>query len=450
MSGRLLVIGGGAAGMSAASAARRVDPHLEIVVVEATSDAAWGLCGLPYYVQGVVPAAEDLVAYPTSTFRDKRRIDLRLNMRATAVDLAGRTVSVTRDGTVTEMAYDRLIVTAGASPVRPPWAAGDRVFEVRGLDDARRMRALLDSGGLRRALVVGAGYIGLEMADALRARGCDVVVVELLEQVLPNLDRELASRVEDEVRRHVDLRLGTALTAIEGGERLRVTVGDETMDVDTVVSAVGARPTTSLIAGAATATPSGALLVDDHMRTSIPDVYAAGDCIAVTHLVTGQPVFVPLGPTANKTGRVAGTVAAGGKAHFSGIVGTAVVKVFDLTVARTGLTATDAEREGFRSRVTDIVHRSRAKYYPGSEDVAVRVVADVDGRLLGAQMVSADPLTAKRIDVFATALQARMGVADVATLDLSYAPPYAPVYDPVIQAALVAERKLARERAVVT
>jgi NADPH-dependent 2,4-dienoyl-CoA reductase/sulfur reductase-like enzyme len=288
--------------------------------------------------------------------------------------------------------------------------------------------------------VVGAGYIGLEMAEALIARGVAVIQVELLPRVMPNLDPPVAALVEEEVRRHgVDLRLGAGLRTVRRtGEALEVLIGDTAATVDAVIVAAGVRAAASVAAEAGAATgPGGALLVDDRMRTSLPDVYAAGDCIAPYHRVLGRPAFVPLGPAANKTGRVAGTMAAGGDARFPGVVGTAVVKVFDLAVARTGLTLAEAEAEGLPAVATDVLGKSRAKYYPGTDQVTVRLVHETGGRLLGAQMVGTEGV-AKRIDVVAVALQAGFDVRDLAALDLSYAPPYAPVYEPILLAAQAA------------
>jgi NADPH-dependent 2,4-dienoyl-CoA reductase/sulfur reductase-like enzyme len=306
----------------------------------------------------------------------------------------------------------------------------DRVFTIRTLEDAIALRSLLDAGRVGHALVVGAGYIGLEMAEAFAVRGCAVTVVERLDRVLPGFDEPIASTVEAHVREHVDLRLGADL--------------HEVLDPapDVVVLATGVRPEATIAAAQGARTgPAGALLVDARMRTSLPDVWAAGDCIAPHHRVLGGPAFVPLGPTANKTGRVAGTVAAGGEAEFGGIVGTAVVKVFDLEVARTGLSVSDAEAAGLTSHATDVVHRTRAKYYPGSAELHVRLVHGEGGRLLGAQLVGREG-AAKRIDVVAAALQAGMTVADLLGLDLSYAPPFAPVYDPLLIAAQAADRAL--------
>ena len=452
MSKRLVVIGGGAAGMSAASAARRVDPTLEIVVLESTGYAAYGMCGLPYYVSGVVERAEQLLAYPPGFFREQRRIDLRLHATATALDPERQVVRYAQDGEEHRLHYHALVVAAGGAPVVPPLPGVDdeRVFAVRTLEDAITLRSLLDAGRIGRAVVVGAGYIGLEMAEALHARGVAVVVVELLPRVMANLDEPVAALVEEEVRRHgVDLRLGARVEGIRSGSvDLDVRVEEETLTVDAVVMAVGVRAAASLAVGAGAATgPGGELLVDDRMRTSLPHVYAAGDCIAPWHRVLGRPAFVPLGPAANKTGRVAGTVAAGGDARFRGIVGTAVVKVFDLAVARTGLTLAEAEAEGLSAVATDVVGRSRAKYHPGAEPVSVRLVHEAGGRLLGAQMVGTEGV-AKRIDVVAAALQAGFDVDDLTALDLSYAPPYAPVYEPLLlaaQAAVAADRPVLTE-----
>jgi CoA-dependent NAD(P)H sulfur oxidoreductase len=427
---RLVVIGGGAAGMSAASAARRVDPELAVTVCEAGDYAAYGMCGIPYYLGGVVDEAERLLAHPPAEFRDRRGIDLRLGTRIAAVEpdhvrtAAGETIG-----------FDALVLAAGADPVVPrlPGLDDPRVFTVRSLADAVRLRDLLDAG-VGRALVVGAGYVGLEAAEALVARGADTTVVEALPHVLSTVDKEMAVLVAGELRRHVRLLLGRPLVRVEPHpDRLTAVIDGDRLDVDIVVVAVGIRPATALLPDA-DRLPTGELIVDDHMRTSVPRVFAAGDCVAHHHRVLGRPAPVPLGPAANKTGRVAGTVAAGGEASFAGVVGTAAVKVFDLDVARTGLSLSEARDAGIPAMATDTVSRSRAKYYPGSEPLHVRLVHRPDGRLLGAQLAGHDGV-AKRIDVVATALYAGLDLADLARLDLSYAPPFAPVYDPVAAAA---------------
>ena len=435
---RLVVIGGGAAGMSAASAARRVDPGLEVVVCEAGSFAAYGMCGIPYFLGGVVPRAENLLAHPPSEFSGRRGIDLRLNTRVEALDAVRRQVILAGTG---PLGYDVLVVASGADPVRPPVPGLDhpRVFTIRSLDEAIELRRVLDGGTVRRAIVVGAGYIGLETAEALVCAGVEVEVIEALPHVLAAVDEPIGELARAELERHARLRLGTRLEAVHAEAQTLTAVVDGTeVATDLVVIAAGIRPATDLLIRAGAAhLPDRSVVVDSSMRTSLPDVLAAGDCVALPHLVLGAPAWVPLGPAANKTGRVAGTVAAGGSASFRGMVGTAVVKVFDLEVARTGLGLAEARAAGLDAVATDVLSRSRAKYYPGASPLHVRLVHTPGGRLLGGQIAGREG-AAKRIDVLATALYAGLTVQDLAALDLSYAPPFAPVYDPVLAAAVKA------------
>ncbi|HVT66195.1 MAG TPA: FAD-dependent oxidoreductase [Trebonia sp.] len=439
---RLVVIGGGAAGMSAASAARRTDPGLEVVVCEAGGFAAYGMCGIPYYLGGIVPEAEDLLAYRPAVFRDQRGIDLRLHTRVTRIDPVAHRVHVagteTGTGTGQWLAYDALVAATGADPVRPPVPGLDhpRVFTVRSLDEAVELRRLLAGGTVRRAVVVGAGYVGLEAAEALVTAGAEVEVVEAAPEVLGVVDTPVAALAQAEVERHARLRLNTRLEAVHAGSGdLAVLAGGARIPADLVVVATGVRPAARLLAEAGAASlPDGSVRVDREMRTSLPDVFAAGDAVALPHLVLDRPAWLPLGPAANKTGRVAGTVAAGGRASFAGVVGTAVVKVFGLEVARTGLGLGEARAAGLDAVATDVTSRSRARYYPGSVPLHVRLVHTHGGRLLGGQLAGAEG-AAKRVDVLATALHAGFTVTDLAALDLSYAPPFAPVYDPVLAAA---------------
>ena len=451
--GRLVVIGGGAAGMSAASAARRADPDLDVVVCEAGGFAAYGMCGIPYYLGGVVAEPENLLAYPPATFREKRHIDLRLHTRVTGIDPGTHQVHLAagpRGGASLEslagesLDYDALILASGADPVRPPVPGLDerRVFTIRSLDEAIELRQLLDSGMARHAVVVGAGYIGLETAEALVGAGLDVDVVEALPRVLATVDEPVAALVQAELERHTRLHLAARLEAVDtgAGHRLIAVVDGTEIATDLVVIAAGVRPATDLLIQAGAGhLPDRSVVVDEGMRTSLPDVYAAGDAVALPHLVLGRPAWVPLGPAANKTGRVAGTVAAGGSASFKGVVGTVAVKVFDLEVASTGLGLAEARAAGLDAVATDEVSRSRAKYYPGSSPLHVRLVHTREGRLLGGQLAGREG-AAKRVDVLATALYAGLTVADLAALDLSYAPPFAPVYDPVLATAIKAVR----------
>lgn len=427
--------------MSAASAARRVDPALSITVLESGPFPSYGVCGLPYYLSGVVAEAASLVAYPIEEFRDRRGIDVRLDTDILGVDLDRRTVETT----VGPVGFDRLVVATGASPIVPavPGVDDRRVVAIRRLDDAIRLRAALPD--VRRAVVVGAGYVGLEMAESLAVRGIQVTVADQLDRILTTVDESIAAVVQTELEQHVRLLLGAPLSGIEPGDadvRVHLATG-ESIETDLVVLALGVRPRASVVAAhGALVGPAGALVVDDRMRTSLPGVLAAGDCVALHHRVLGAAAFLPLGPAANKSGRVAGTVAAGGDAVFPGVLGTAVVKVFGLTVAHTGLTVEQAGRAGIDATATEITAKSRAKYYPGAEPMIVRLVHTTDGRLLGAQLVGRDGV-AQRIDTVAAALHTGMTVTELADLDLAYAPPFSPVYDPITQAGQAASWRLA-------
>ncbi|RNL63379.1 pyridine nucleotide-disulfide oxidoreductase [Nocardioides marmoriginsengisoli] len=446
MTERLLVIGGGAAGMSAASAARRTDPDLPITVLESGPYSSYGVCGIPYYLAGVVANAASLIAHPPSEFIERRRIDLRHGVEAVALDLDQRTLQ-TSDGETLD--FSTLVYAAGAEPIVPPTARtrDPRVVTVRSLADAMVLRARLPE--VARAVVVGAGYVGLEVADSLAQRGVSTTVVDRLPRVMPTLDEVIAERVEAEVRKHVELDLGSGLRALQlRTDAVVVELDDHELAADLVVLALGVRPRTGLLADAGLATTQeGALLVNARMQTSHAGVLAAGDSVAHHHRVLDAPAYVPLGPAANKTGRVAGTVAAGGDATFAGVVGTAVVKVFDLEVAHTGLSLEQAMAAGLDAVATDVTAMSRAKYYPDSAALHVRLVHERSRRVLGAQIVGTDG-AAKRIDVVAAALHFGSFIDDLAGFDLAYAPPFSPVYDPITQVAQAAQREANRPSAV--
>jgi NADPH-dependent 2,4-dienoyl-CoA reductase/sulfur reductase-like enzyme len=354
-------------------------------------------------------------------------------------------VELTAAGTTQWLTYDTLVVATGADPVRPPVPGLEdpRVFTIRSLDEAVELRRLLTGGMVRRAVVVGAGYVGLETAEALVTAGAEVEILEAATEVLAVVDSPIAALAQAEVERHARLQLNTRLEAVHGDAGgLAVLAGGTQIPADLVVIAAGVRPAARLLTEAGAARlPDGSVYVDAQMRTSLSDVFAAGDAVALPHLVLNRPAWLPLGPAANKTGRVAGTVAAGGHASFAGVVGTAVVKVFGIEVARTGLGLADARAAGLDAVATDVTSRSRAKYYPGSVPLHVRLVHAPGGRLLGGQLAGAEG-AAKRVDVLAAALHAGFTVTDLASLDLSYAPPFAPVYDPVLAAANQAIRGL--------
>jgi NADPH-dependent 2,4-dienoyl-CoA reductase/sulfur reductase-like enzyme len=439
---QLVVIGGVAGGMSAAARAKRVNPDLKVVVLERDPHVSYGACGLPYFISGVVPDYRHLVVYTPEYFREQRGIDVRTNTEAMEIRLAERAIIVCdrSTGQSSKMSYDRLVISTGAVPIRPalPGIESKNVFVLRRLNDGLSIHQAIAEERPRRAVILGAGYIGLEMAEALTARGIHVTVVEALDHVLGNTEPDISKIVEDELTaKGVRLMKTTTATALEsdrqGKVRQVITESGERIETELALIGIGIRPNVKLAQDAGVALgPTGAIAVDERQETNVMGVYAAGDCCEAKHLVTGRPAWVPLGPAANKQGKVAGDNAAGRRAVFVGVVGTAVVKVFDLEVARTGLTLVEAVRSGFKAKASVVTARSRAGYYPGAEPLTIKVIFDSDTRrLLGAYIVGREG-AAKRIDVFATALHARMTLDEMAQLDLSYAPPFAPVWDPVL------------------
>jgi NADPH-dependent 2,4-dienoyl-CoA reductase/sulfur reductase-like enzyme len=441
---RLVIVGGDAAGMSAAAQARRMKAaaELEIVAFERTSWTSYAACGLPYLVGGFVKSADSLVARSPEQHRTKG-IDVRIRHEVIAIDTQARTVTVRQldTGQVSTEPYDELLIGTGAAGITPPWPGIDAhgVLQLRTLDDAAQVASLL-AAGARRAVVVGAGYIGLEVAEGLLARGLDVTVVERLDAPMGAvLDADLAALVADAMRAAgVDLRLGIAVTGFTsvGGRVTAVATAAGPVAADLVVIGLGVRPNVALARAAGIGVGrSGGIAVDDHLRTDTPHVWAAGDCVESRHRITGQPVVVALGTHANKQGRVAGTNIAGGDSTFDGVLGTAITRFQGVEIARTGLSEREAAAAGFDAVAVTTEASNRAHYFPGVQSMQVRVVAERgSGRLLGAQIVGGEG-AGKRIDVLATALWNDMTVAAVAAMDLSYAPPFSPVWDPVLLAA---------------
>ena len=463
MTHSFVVIGGDGAGMSAASKIKRELPAAQVIVFERGAEISYSACGMPYWIAGVVDSDQRLIVLTPERAREKRGIDVRIGHEVTAIDPAMHSVTVKRlpTGESFRQPYTKLLIATGASAVRPPILGLDLpgVFTLRNLPDARQIERFLHERAPRRALVVGGGYISLEMVEALHARGLAVSVVEVAPQLMPNFDADMVDEVSKHVRAQgVALYLShkvNAVTANGDGLIAHMTEADgasglvQHIAADLVLVATGVHPNRTLAEAAALRIgETGAIWVDDHMRTSEPDIFAAGDCVEHRHLVLGKNVWIPLATSANKGGRIAGDNMAGGDATFPGIVGTAVVKVFDYTMAVTGLTETAARASGQFGEdgafvgATIITEPDKAGYWPGVEPLRVKLVYDRrDGRLLGGQLAGKAGVN-KRIDILATALHARMSVHDVGWLDLSYAPPYSPTWDPVQVAATVAEKAI--------
>jgi NADPH-dependent 2,4-dienoyl-CoA reductase/sulfur reductase-like enzyme len=434
MTDRLVVIGGDAAGMSAAMQVRRRQPDRKIVVLEKGRWTSYSACGIPYLVGGSVGELDDLVARSPATFRDEHDVDVRLGHEARAVDLDRREVEAwdANAGETVRVGFDTLHIATGARPLRPDLPGIDHpmVHGVQTLDDAAALEAEVEGGDVRRVAVVGGGYIGLEMAEAFVQRGARVTLVEAADQLMPTLDADVAAPLVGALEGlGIDVRLGTPLESVEDGA---IVAGGERLDTDLVVLGLGTRPNSDLAAGAGVEVGvKGAVRVDRRQRTSADGVWAAGDCCESFHLVARAPVHIALGTVANKQGRVAGINIAGGYAAFPGALGTAVTKVCSIEIGRTGLSLREAEHYGFAAVEASVEGESRAGYLPERKRITIKALAEVGtGRLLGAQIVGQEG-TAKRIDVMATAIQAGMTAEQVVELDLGYAPPFGPVWDPV-------------------
>ena len=437
---RLAIIGGDAAGMSAASIARRRDADLEIVAFERGPYTSYSACGIPYYVGGIVEDAGRLISRDPDEHR-RRGIDVRTGCEVTAIDLAARrlTVRCKPDGESSEP-FDQLVVATGAEAAPPPIPGAEAIVPARTVDAGERLRAALERGG-RCAVVVGAGYIGLEMAEAFAKRGISVTMIDRASQVMLTLDPDMAARVQEaaegmDIRVVLDASIEEIVTDADGAP-VEVRTASATYPADHVVIGTGARPAVTIAKEAGLEVGDhGALRVDDHQRCPGHDgVFAAGDCAESHHRVLDRQVNIQLGTHANKQGRIAGTNATGGDVRFPGVIGTAVSKICRYEVARTGISEREAEDAGIAVVAATIEDRTRAGYYPGSGPIWVKLIAETgSGRLLGGQIVGVEG-AAKRIDVLATAIWTQLAVDELALLDLSYAPPFSGVYDPLLLAA---------------
>lgn len=450
----LVAIGGSDAGISTALRARELDPSVDVTVVVADAYPNFSICGIPYYFSREVQPWQSL-AHRTHADLEATGMNLRLDTLATSIDVDGRALTV-RDATGTEstIAYDELMVGTGASPSTAGIAGLDQlgpddgVHLLHSMGDTFALERYLDEHQPETAIIVGAGYVGLEMAEALTVRGLHVTQLQRGPEVLSTLDPELGSLVRDELTRHsVDVLTGTRIEAVTRDVgRLTVTGtrdGDAfSRNADLVLVVVGVRPNTSLLTAAgATTGAGGAVVVDEHMRTGLPNVWAAGDGVVTHHRLLGV-TYLPLGTTSHKQGRVAGENAIGGNARFAGSLGTQVVKVFDVVAARTGLRDHEANAADYSPHSHSAIADDHKRYYPGATPISIRITGDTrDGRLLGAQLVGTRGAEiSKRVDTYATALHHGMTVPAMSDLDLSYTPPLGSPWDAVQMATQAWER----------
>lgn len=427
---KIVVVGGVAGGMSAAARARRLSEYAHIVVLERDQYVSFANCGMPYHIGGEIEARSALLVQTPESLAANLNLDVRVGNEVVAIDANAHTVTV-REGDRTYIeTYDKLVLATGASPLKPPLPGIDTapVHTLRNLDDMDAIKAVVDEG-TGRAVVIGGGYIGIEMAESLRYRGWEVTLLEAADQVLGPLDPEMAEQVQHELRRNgVDLHLSTKA---EGFTPDSVLTSDGVLPADLIVLAIGVAPDSRLavMAGLET-TPRGAIVVDAHQVTSDADIYAVGDSVQVTDTVTGADTVVPLAGPANRQGRIAADHMFGRDARYSSTQGTAIVKVFDLTAGGTGANEKQLNAAGIDYRKVYIHPNGHASYYPGTAAMHLKLLFSPEGTVLGGQVVGYDGVD-KRIDVLAVAVRAELTVWDLAELELAYAPPYGSAKDPI-------------------
>ncbi len=451
----IVVIGGGACGLKAACRARRRDPEAKITVIDAGKYPSLGRCGLPYYVGGIVNELDDLrrtlagVVRDVNYFKKVKDIEVLTETKAVEIDRNRKVVKIVRNGKEDELPYDYLVLATGAKPIRLnlPNADAEGVVTLFDPEDAEKILDMWDEGILEKAVIIGGGLIGMETAEALSNLEVEVTIVELLDHVLPALlDREMAMLVQNHLaEKGVKVLTGSRVTEIiaKDGRVTGVKVdGTKEIEANLVLMAVGVRPNVDLAKECGLEIgETGAIKVNEFLQTSDESIYAGGDCVENVHLITGKPVYAPLGSTANKHGRVIGDNVTGGKSKFPGVIGTTIFKLFDLNVARTGLTERQAKELGYDVITALCPGPDRAHFMPGQRPIRIKLIADAKtGRLLGAQMVGLGVVD-KRIDVVATAIQMKATIDDLANFDLAYAPPYSTAIDTLIHAANVARNK---------
>lgn len=442
---RTVIIGGVAGGATAAARLRRLDEFAEIIVIERSGYVSYANCGLPYYIGGAITDRAKLTLQTPESFRARFNVDVRVKQEAVSIDRAAKTVLIENlvDGSTYELSYDRLILSPGARPALPdiPDVDSKRIFTLRTVEDTFAISDFIEREQPKRAVIVGGGFIGLEMAENLVARGVRVTLLQRDAHVMPTLDADMAAPVQRRIREEkIALRLNVDVTGFSEDETgIRVLAGDKKpLEADFVILAIGVRPESSLAEQAGLDLGiKGAIRTDSHMRTSDENIYAVGDAVEVAHAVTGEAAVISLAGPANKQGRIAADNICGIPSVYDGSQGSSVLKLFDMTVASTGLNARAAAAAGIDFDYALLLSPSHATYYPDAKSMTLKVLFEKpSGRIIGAQIVGFDGVD-KRIDVLACAIRARMTAADLENLDLSYAPPYSSAKDPVNMAGYV-------------
>ncbi len=442
---KVVIVGGVAGGATAAARIRRLDEKAEITVFEKSGFISYANCGLPYYIGDVITDKEELTLQTPESFYNRFNVNVKVHHEVTAVHPNRKTVEVKNleNGEVFEEKYDKLLLSPGAKPIKPPFKGidSDKLFTLRTVEDTLKIKEYVDKNKPKSAVVAGGGFIGLETAENLRELGVDVTIVQLLPQLMAPFDSDMASFIHSEVRKHgVKLALGRKVEDIyDENEKIVVALeNDEPLTADMVVLAIGVAPDTSLAESAGLQLGvKNSIVVNDRMETSFPDIYAVGDAVQVKHFVTNEDTLISLAGPANKQGRIAADNICGKDSRFGGSQGSSVIKVFDLTAASTGINERTAKTLGIDCDNVVLSPMSHAGYYPDGRVMTMKVLFEKETyRLLGAQIIGAQGVD-KRIDVIATAIRAKMKATDLKELDLAYAPPYSSAKDPVNMAGYI-------------
>ena len=444
---KVVIVGGVAGGASAAARLRRLDEQAEIVIFERSGYISYANCGLPYYIGGIISDADDLTLQSPKSFNSRFNVSVNVLHEVIGIDAANKCVSVRNLSTGEEFteSYDKLILSPGAKPTMPqlPGLDNERIFTLRTVEDTMGIHAFIEQFNPKSAVIAGGGYIGIEMAENLRHLGLDVTIVQRPKQLLNTLDQDMASFVHAKMRAEgITLKLGSSVTGFESnGSGLNVLLKDEApISTGMVLMAVGVSPDTTLakLAGLELGI-KGSIVVNEHMETSLKDIYAVGDAVEVKHYITGDKALISLAGPANKQGRIAADNICGIPSVYRGTQGSSVIKLFDLTVATTGINEVAAQKAGLSYEKMVLSPASHAGYYPGGKIMTIKLLYEKEGlRILGAQIVGGDGVD-KRIDVIATAIRAGLKVTELQELELAYAPPYSSAKDPVNLAGFMAD-----------
>ncbi|AGB41245.1 NAD(FAD)-dependent dehydrogenase [Halobacteroides halobius DSM 5150] len=446
---KIIVIGGVAAGTSTAAKAQRELPKAEITIFEQDSDISYSGCGLPYYISDLIEKREDVIVYTPERFEARKgpRVEAQHTVKKIIPDKKQVIVKNVLQNTEKKITYDKLVIATGAKPIVPRLAGVDldNIFTLRNVNSADRIKEFITANKPQKAVIIGGGYIGLEMAESLLEYELDITVVEMADQLLTNFDRDMAEIIEENLTsKGIKIITNDGASEFKGEQKVNtvVTQSGQEIETDFVLLAIGVEPNVKLAKDANIELGStGAIKVNKQMETSISDIYAAGDCVENNHLITNNPVWIPLGSTANKQGRVAGNSLAEVEDSFDGILGTAITKICNLAVARTGLTAREAKKEGYQIVTSTIKAGNHAGYYPGYKKINIKLIVDeITGKILGAQIIGETGVD-KRIDVLATAIYNEMKADELIDLDLAYAPPFSVPKDGIMIAGLIANKK---------